>query len=107
MIEKLIEQDDLFGDMPYLQRIEEKYHEGVLVTLRQNILEILQMRFSLTVEHEQQITEVLEQMAEEPRLHTLFQAAVQSESLTAFQAVLDEQRQQQAGEQSDNENGAA
>jgi hypothetical protein len=106
MIEKLIEQDDLFGDMPYLQRIQEKYEEGVLVTLRQNILKILQTRFNLPMEQVQQMPEALDQVTEEARLDTLFMTALQAENLAAFQAVLDEQ-QQQAGEPSDNGNGAA
>jgi hypothetical protein len=90
MIEKLIEQDDLFGDMPYLQRIEEKYHEGVLVTLRQNILKILQTRFSPSAEQMQQATAALDQVTDETRLDALFLAALQAENLANFQAVLDE-----------------
>jgi hypothetical protein len=103
MVEKMLENEELLIDTPFLRRMQREREQ----TMRQNILEILQMRFSLTAEHGQQIKAVLEQMTGEPRLHALFQAAVQLERLAAFQAVLDEQRQQQAGEQSDNENGAA
>lgn len=101
MVEKMLEDEELLIDTPFLRQVQREREQ----TMRENILGILQMRFSLAVEHEQQITSVLEQMTGEAQLHAVFQAAVQSESLAAFQAVLDEQ--QQAGAQSDNGNGAA
>jgi hypothetical protein len=107
MIENLIEQEDLFSDMPYLQRIQEKYQEGVLVTLRRTIIETIQVRFSPSADQVEALTAVLDQVTDETQLHTLFMTALQAESLAAFQTVLDEQRQQQAGEPSENGNGAA
>jgi hypothetical protein len=107
MVEKMLDDEELLIDTPFLRRVRREREEAALIKLRENILEILQIRFSLTAEQGQQMTDALAQFTGEARLHTLFQAAVQAENLAAFQAMLDEQRQQQAGEQSDNENGAA
>jgi PAS domain S-box-containing protein len=88
-------QEDFFSDMPYVQ---EKYEEGVLVTLHGTILDILQMRFSPPAEQVQQMTAALDQVAEEVSLRVLLRAAVQTDSLEAFQAALHEQRRRQTGE---------
>jgi hypothetical protein len=98
MVEKLLDDEELLIDTPFMRRLRREREEGVLMNLRQNILEILQVRFSLTAEQGQQIGALLEQMTDEPRLHTIFRAALQAASLTGFQTVLSEQWQQQTGE---------
>jgi hypothetical protein len=111
MVEKMLDDEELLIDTPFLRRMQREREagreEGRLEEVRENILDILQMRFSPPAEQVQQITAALDQVMEAASLRVLLRAVVQAENLAAFQAVLGEQRQQQASEPSDNGNGAA
>jgi hypothetical protein len=110
MVEKMLENEELLIDTPFLRRLrrerEQGHEEGLMEGVRGDILDILQIRLNPPAEQTQQMTAALNQITDEASLRILLRAVVQAENLAAFQAVLDEQRQQQAGEQSDNENGA-
>jgi hypothetical protein len=89
MVEKLIEEEGLLMDTPYLRRIrEESWHEGVLVTLRKIILDALVLRFDPPVSVYQQIEKRLAVITDEAQLELLFTAAIQAESIEAFQATM-------------------
>ncbi len=107
MVEKLLDDEDLLTDTPFLRRLrrerEAGLQEGTLRTLRHDILKILQTRFNLSADQMQQITVALDQVADEAQLDTLFLTALQAESLATFQAVLDEKQQASATP----DNGAA
>ena len=95
MVEKLIEEDDLLMDTPYLRRIREEgrqegRQEGWLTAFRQNILDALVLRFDPPVSIYQQLEKRLERISDEAQLETLFAAAIQAESLDAFKALLND-----------------
>ena len=102
MVERLLESDDLLIDTPYVRRIREAgreegreagreegreagREEGSLMTRRQDILQILTLRFG---SQEASLMEALEQISDAALLEALFTAAVQSADLSAFRAVL-------------------
>jgi hypothetical protein len=107
MVEKMLDDEELLIDTPFLRRMQREREAGALMKLRENILKTLETRFSPAVDQMQQATATLDQVTEEARLDTLFLTALQVENLAAFQAVLNEKRQQQASEPSDDGNGAA
>jgi predicted transposase YdaD len=110
MVEKLMEDEELLIDTPFLRRlrksreegreegIEEGLHKGALQMLRRTILDTLQVRFSPPADQMEELTRALDQVGEEPPLRVLFRAALQAEHLAAFQTALEEQRQQQQQE---------
>ncbi len=106
MVERLLDSDELLMDTPFLRRIrkegreegrekgkeegraegrEEGREEGVLTTRRQDILQILTLRFGSPNDH---LVTALKQVSNTARLEALFAAAIQSEDLNAFLAVL-------------------
>ncbi|PON11339.1 hypothetical protein C2W62_45360 [Candidatus Entotheonella serta] len=98
MVERLLDSDELLMDTPFLRRIreegrekgkeegrEEGREEGVLTTRRQDILQILTLRFGSPNDH---LVTALEQVSDTARLEALFAAAIQREDLNAFLAVL-------------------
>lgn len=92
MIETLLDDDDLLLDTPFMRRVQAKYEEGRedgrMEGVRRDILKTLQIRFSLTAEQVGACAGPLEQVPDEARLDRLFEAALQAESLVAFQAIL-------------------
>jgi predicted transposase YdaD len=100
MIEKLIADDELLSDTPFMQRLrraheegrEEGREEGVISALRQTILDAVQVRFTPPEALTQQIERDLATLNDEATLHSLFLTALRSESVAAFQAELEEQR---------------
>lgn len=105
MVERLLDNDDLLLDTPFLRRIREAgreegreagreagREEGVLVTRRRDIVQALGLRFDLEPSVDEQIVESLESITDETLLETLFTAAIQSENLEAFQAALERAR---------------
>jgi predicted transposase YdaD len=138
MVEKLLEDEELLIDTPFLRRLRKNYEkgreegieeglekgreegieeglekgreegieeglekgreEGALHTLRRDILDILQVRFSPPADQMESLTRALDQVGEEPSLRALFRAALQAEHLAAFHTTMEEQRQQQQQE---------
>jgi hypothetical protein len=88
MVEKLLDDEELLIDTPFMRRLRREREQ----TMRQTILETLQVRLNPTPDQMQQISEALDQIGDESLLHTLFLAALQAENLTGFQTVLSEQR---------------
>lgn len=89
MIEKLIEEDDMFANSPYNQRLREEREQGMLIVRRHDILEVVQIRFDPRVSVYQSIESPLATLTNESHLHTLFLAALQAPDLAAFQIALD------------------
>lgn len=87
MVERLLDSDALLLDTPYLRRLRE---EGALTMRRQDILRALELRFGPDETIDPQMAQRLEQVSDEARLETLFAAAIRSDTIAAFQAVLDE-----------------
>jgi predicted transposase YdaD len=100
MVEKLMEDEELLIDTPFLRRLRKNYEEGLekgreegaLQMLRRTILDTLQVRFSPPADQMEALTRALDQVGEEPPLRVLFRAALQAEHLAAFQTALEEQR---------------
>jgi len=89
MTERLLEDDGLLLDTPFLRRIRaEGRTEGALSTRRHDILEALALRFPLPTALYQQVEHHLETLTDEAQLERLFAAAIQSASLADFQALL-------------------
>jgi uncharacterized membrane protein YheB (UPF0754 family) len=93
MIENLVEQEEFLVDSPYLRRIRSETRtaalsEGVQVTLRKDILNVLVWRFDPPVSIYQQIERSLEQITDEEIFRSLLKSAVQSAELADFQHFL-------------------
>ena len=98
MVERLLENDALLLDTPYLHRIREEGREegrleGVLTMRRRAILQALELRFSPPEPLAQQVAQHLEQITDEDRLETLFAAVIRSDTAAAFQTALDDAHQ--------------
>ena len=85
MTERLLEDDGLLLDTPFLRRIRA---EGVLSARRHDILEALALRFTLPTALHHQVEQYLETLTDETQLERLFAAAIQSASLADFQVLL-------------------
>jgi hypothetical protein len=88
MIEKLIEDDELLIDTAFQQRVRQAREEGAVSALRHTIVDALRVRFAPPDAVLQQVAEALAALRDEAVLHTLFLAALQADSLAAFQAQL-------------------
>ena len=89
MTERLLEDDGLLLDTPFLRRIRAEGHtEGTLSTRRRDILEALALRFALPTTLHHQLEQYLETLTDKGQLKRLFAAAIQSASLADFQALL-------------------
>ncbi len=97
MVEKMVAQDNLLVDSPFLRRIRSESREegerqgelkGVLNTLRQNIVQSLATRFSLTETAQESIAARLAGISEQEQLNALFITALQVDSPDAFEASL-------------------
>jgi len=89
MVERLLEDETLLLDTPYLRRIrEEGREEGALEMRRRSIEEAVRLRFAPPPEVLQQVRQALEAHHEEAALAQLFTAAIGSTSLAEFQEAL-------------------
>jgi hypothetical protein len=88
MVERLLEEDGLLLDTPYLRRMRA---EGALMARRQSILEALRLRFDPPISVYKQLERYLETITDEARLEKLFAVAVRGENLTDFQTVMREE----------------
>jgi len=91
MVERLLEDETLLLDTPYLRRIrEEGREEGALEMRRRSIVEAVTVRFAPSPEVLQQVRQALEACSEEATLAQLFAAAIRSTSLAEFQEALEQ-----------------
>jgi len=89
MVEKLLEDERLLLDTPYLRRLrEEGREEGLLVARRRSIVDALTIRFAPPEATIQQVAQYVETLTDEAALERLFAAAVRSASLAEFQAAM-------------------
>ena len=93
MVERLLEDDALLLDTPYLRQIRAEGHaeghaEGVRSVWRRSILEALAVRFALSEALAQQVAERLQTITDAARLERLFAVAMRSTTLAEFQAAL-------------------
>ena len=93
MVERLLEDETLLLDTPYLRRIREEGREegrekGALEMRRSSIVEALTLRFAPSPAVLQQVRQALEARSEEAALARLFTTAIQSTSLAEFQEAL-------------------
>jgi hypothetical protein len=89
MVEKLLENERLLLDTPYLRRLrEEGWEEGQLAGRRRSIVDALRLRFAPPEATIQQVAQYVETLTDEAALERLFAAAVRSASLAEFQAAM-------------------
>ena len=84
-VERLLTEDWLVDESPYLRCIREK---GSLTTRRRDILTVLAARFALPETVRQQVEQRLATYTDETVLATLLTAAARSAHLAEFLAVL-------------------
>jgi hypothetical protein len=87
MVERLLEEDRLLLDTPFLRRMRA---EGALMARRQSILDALRLRFDPPISVYQQLERYLETITDEAQLEKLFAVAVRGENLADFQAAMRE-----------------
>jgi hypothetical protein len=90
MVERLLDNDALLLNTPYLRRIRE---QGALAMRRKDILQALELRFGPHDVVNHQVVERLEPITDNALLETLFAAAIQSATMAEFQVALDNARQ--------------
>ena len=88
MVERLLEEDRLLLDTPFLRRMRA---EGALMARRQSILDALRLRFDPPISVYQQFERYLEAITDEAQLEKLFAVAVRGENLADFQAAMREE----------------
>jgi predicted transposase YdaD len=101
MVEKLLEDDTLLLDTPYLQRIrdagreagreegrEAGREEGILVARRGSIVDALILRFAPSAIILQQVTQQVETLTDEAAIERLFAAAIRCASMEEFLAAM-------------------
>jgi hypothetical protein len=89
MVEKLLEDERLLLDTPYLRRLrEEGREEGLLVARRRSIVDALMLRFTPPEAVVQQVEQYVETLTDEAALERLFAVAVRSASLAEFRAAM-------------------
>jgi hypothetical protein len=119
MLEKFVEEDDLPFDSPFLRRIPERaraeamaeglaegraegWAEGVLLSRRQDVLDVILWRFDPPASLYQQIQQMLAQINDPAVLASLHKTAVQADDFAqvqaAFRAVMGSDTIQGVGE---------
>ena len=88
MVERLLEEDGLLLDTPYLRRMRA---EGALMARRQSVLDVLRLRFDPPVSVYKQLERYLETITDEAQLEKLLAVAVRGESVADFQAAMREE----------------
>jgi hypothetical protein len=88
MVERLLEDETLLFDTPYLRRIREQgREEGPLAARRRSIVNALTLRFAPSAAVLQQVAQYVEPLTDEAAIERLFAAAMRSASLAEFQAA--------------------
>lgn len=89
MVERLLEDETLLLDAPYLRRIREQgREEGLLAARRRSIVDALTWRFAPSAAVLQQVARYVETLTDEAAIEQLFAAAIRSASLAEFQAAM-------------------
>ena len=89
MVEKLLEDERLLLDTPYLRRLrEEGREEGQLAGRRRSIVDALTLRFAPPEATIQQVEQYVETLTDEATLERLFATAIRSASLAEVQAAM-------------------
>lgn len=101
MVEKLIEDEDLLLDTPFLRRLREKAllegreegreegrKEGALSARREAILDALVWRFDPSVAVYREVEKVLDQVTQHAEIERIFAAVIKAETLADFRAQL-------------------
>jgi hypothetical protein len=89
MVERLLEDETLLLDMPYLRRIREQgREEGLLAARRRSIVDALTLRFAPSAAVLRQVVQYLETLTDDAAMERLFAAAIRSASLEEFQAAM-------------------
>ena len=88
MVERLLEEDGLLLDTPYLRRMRA---EGALMARRQSVLDVLRLRFDPPVSVYQQLERYLNTITDEAQLEKLLAVAVRGENVADFQATMREE----------------
>jgi hypothetical protein len=89
MVERLLTEDWLVDESPYLRRLrEEGREEGTLTTRQQDILAVLAARFILSGTVRQQVEQQLAAYTDEAALATLLTTAARCGHLAEFLAAL-------------------
>jgi len=88
MLDNLIADDELL-DTPFLRRIRTKSREeGMLISRRDAILDVLTLRFEPQLSQFRKIERYLSSLTEMEQLERLLTEAVQSKDVSAFQATM-------------------
>lgn len=85
MVEKLIEQEGLLMNTPFLQRIRA---EGRQQARRETILEVLALRFDPAISVYREIENSVAKITDDPALDHFFTAAIKAATLADFQEIL-------------------
>lgn len=89
MVEKLIEDEGLLMDTPFLQRLREKAHdEGRQQARREVILEALILRFDPVISIYRELESSIAKIKDEVQLEHLFTASIKAPTLADFQTAL-------------------
>jgi hypothetical protein len=89
MVERLLKEETLLLEMPYLRRIREQgREEGLLAARRRSIVDALTLRFAPSAGVLQQVAQCVETLTNEAAIERLFAAAIRSASLAEFQAAM-------------------
>lgn len=96
MVERLLEEEWLIDESPYLQRIlaqgrEQGREAGALTARQRDILTVLETRFTLSDAVRQQLERRLASATDEPTLVRLLTTAVRSATLAEFLALLEDE----------------
>ncbi len=95
MVEKLIENEELLLDTPYLRRVrhqerEEGREEGREEERRRSILEVIRLRFAPASARYERLEQQVARIESLPRLEALFAATIQSARLEEVEEALRE-----------------
>jgi hypothetical protein len=85
MVEKLLQDEGLLLDTPYLRRF---WEEGRQEGRRRSIVDALTLRFAPPEAVIQQVAQYIETLTDEAALERLFAAAIRSASLAEFQSAM-------------------
>jgi hypothetical protein len=87
MLEKLVDSDEYILDTPFLRRLR---RQGAQEQIREDILKIVDKRFTLPEHVRSEIAQKLTQVEDLEYLDRVFTAALDAETIEAFTAVLND-----------------
>jgi hypothetical protein len=100
MVEKLIEEEGLLMDTPFLRRLrEQSRQEGELLSQRRAILNVIVWRFNPPVLAYQQVEKTLAGITNEDVLEIVLKTAAQAQTFEEFQTSLNHILAQSHGDQ--------